>query len=82
LSVLQVQGAKAEMMMWEIESGLLLGLQWEFQWEIESGLLLGLKWDFQWEIESGLLLGLQSGLQLDWLLWEIELGLQWEIMSA
>jgi len=37
---------------------------------------LGLQWDFQWEIELGLLLGLQ---QLDWLLWEIELGLQWEI---
>jgi len=46
---------------WEIESGLLLGFQWDWLlWEIESGLLLGFQWDFQWdfqwEIESGLLL--------------------------
>ena len=30
------------------------------------------------DIESGLLLGLQ----LDWLLWEIELGLQWALESG
>ena len=48
---------------WEIDSGLLLGFQWDFLREIDSGLMLGLQWVFQREKDLGLLLGLQWNVQ-------------------